>query len=626
MKRILIFIIIVNYAYTQSLPDELFSQFEFEEIDESQLEYLYDLLESPLNLNQCSYDELIQLHFLDVKTVQAILNYRKNKVYFTSVYELQAIQDLDRSKINLLLHFVEVSPIETNIKTVTHQIITLYQSQFEKQLEYTDGTYLGSKHKHLLRYKSTFKNVTLGLLTEKDLGENWFDFNSFHFTYGFKNSKLFLGDFQLSLGQGISYFQGFGFGKSSEVLNTFKKNPTIRVHSSSRESHFMRGFAYEHVLNKWKMTSWYSANHIDGSYDETTKLVTSLQDFGLHRTEGELENKNQILEKQLGAKIGYTKNKVTSSAYFIAKEWDKSLVILEDTLKKSFNLGADYSFTYQNAHLFGEVNYVNQSLSAISAITLNLSNQLAIAMLYRSFSEQHHSWESNAFGEQSTNRNEKGLYTGLQLIPSRKWEFSFYADYFEFPTLSYYTSVRQRGAEYFLELKHESSKRFHVFWRIQYENKLKDITDYIGLKSNHEISHLKLLSQLDYKWQELKFKSRIAVNHVDNQWGYLIFQDMNYKSLESKWGLVLRYMLFDTPNFSSRIYTYEPDVLYAFSVPSFYGQGQKSVIVFKYKFSRNWMFNFKFSQIYFFDNTPIRSGSVNGNKLTEYKLLVKCNF
>lgn len=88
-------------------------------------------------------------------------------------------------------------------------------------------------------------------------------------------------------------------------------------------------------------------------------------------------------------------------------------------------------------------------------------------------------------------------------------------------------------------------------------------------------------------------------------------------------GFNSNFSLFDTPNYSTRIYVYEPYVLYSFSVPAFYGEGQRIVGVLKCKINRQLSLNFKIAQTLYYDNTPIRSGSIKGDKLTDFKILVK---
>ena len=243
------------------------------------------------------------------------------------------------------------------------------------------------------------------------------------------------------MGQGLLQYQGFGFGKSADVLNTFKRSQTLRPHTSTRESHFYRGFAIEQKHQHWKLSSWVSYKAIDGNYNEDSQTVTSLSDVGLHRTESEIENKNQILQKTYGARLNFEKKRFNSSLYFNTHFWDKPLKILDDTLEHSFSLASDYSLTFKNMQLFGELSLAQNTISYLSGATINLSEKLSCALLYRNYSPDYYSWESNAFGEQSTNRNEKGLYSALNLELSKRWNVSFYSDYYFFPEESFYSDL-----------------------------------------------------------------------------------------------------------------------------------------------------------------------------------------
>ena len=59
------------------------------------------------------------------------------------------------------------------------------------------------------------------------------------------------------------------------------------------------------------MSTWFSVNNIDANLDESSNMVSSLQDAGLHRTESEIENKNQLLETLYGARAHLQKNSST---------------------------------------------------------------------------------------------------------------------------------------------------------------------------------------------------------------------------------------------------------------------------------------------------------------------------
>jgi hypothetical protein len=60
---------------------------------------------------------------------------------------------------------------------------------------------------------------------------------------------------------------------------------------------------------------------------------------------------------------------------------------------------------------------------------------------------------------------------------------------------------------------------------------------------------------------------------VGPQHGFLIYQDVVYKAAELPLQITGRFCLFDGDSYDARIYTYENDVLYVYSVPAFYNQG-----------------------------------------------------
>ena len=98
--------------------------------------------------------------------------------------------------------------------------------------------------------------------------------------------------------------------------------------------------------------------------------------------------------------------------------------------------------------------------------------------------------------------------------------------------------------------------------------------------------------------------------------------------MESKWTVKFRYALFETEDYDSRIYAYEPDVLYAFSVPAHYGSGQRYMLVVKYRFHRELSAWLRFSETAYFDRTTIKSGweEIDGNKQTKVKVLLRYKF
>jgi hypothetical protein len=63
----------------------------------------------------------------------------------------------------------------------------------------------------------------------------------------------------------------------------------------------------------------------------------------------------------------------------------------------------------------------------------------------------------------------------------------------------------------------------------------------------------------------------------------LLLQDIVYSFRHFSLTLWLRYCLFNTDAWDSRLYTYENDLLYSFSIPALSGKGTRSYIMAKWE-------------------------------------------
>ena len=68
--------------------------------------------------------------------------------------------------------------------------------------------------------------------------------------------------------------------------------------------------------------------------------------------------------------------------------------------------------------------------------------------------------------------------------------------------------------------------------------------------------------------------------------GFLFFQDLVYTP-KLKFSLYLRYARFRTDGYNSRIYTFENDLLYTFSIPEFHGNGHRVYLNLKWSPASN---------------------------------------
>ena len=110
--------------------------------------------------------------------------------------------------------------------------------------------------------------------------------------------------------------------------------------------------------------------------------------------------------------------------------------------------------------------------------------------------------------------------------------------------------------------------------------------------------------------------------------GFLSFFDFLYRPLMKPFSGVLRLQYFETDSYNARLYAYENDVLYSFSIPVFFDKGYRYYLNLNYdvnKFLTLWM---RWAQIIYSNKLTIGSGldEINGKQKSEIKFQLVMSF
>lgn len=84
----------------------------------------------------------------------------------------------------------------------------------------------------------------------------------------------------------------------------------------------------------------------------------------------------------------------------------------------------------------------------------------------------------------------------------------------------------------------------------------------------------------------------------------------------------IRLQYFETDGYNSRIYAYENDVLYSYSIPAFFDKGFRYYFNLNYDLGKKISFWLRLAQTVYQDKGSVGSGldEINGNRRTELKL------
>jgi len=653
---------------------------EDEEIDYTTLfDDLVFLLNRPLNLNNCTEEDLSSLLLLNEIQINNLLTHIESNGELMTIYELQSINGFDLRTINNILPFVKVSRdfetlsfnLQQILKNGKNDLFVRTQLVLEDQegfssidsaelAENPNSRYLGSRPKLYTRYRFKYgRNISIGFTGEKDSGEEFFkgseqqgyDFMSAHaFIKDFGAVKrLAIGDYQIQLGQGLTMWSGLAFGKSADVMNIKKSAQTIKPYTSVDENLFMRGAAATIAIKQLEFTGFYSKKKIDAniSVADTNSAevveVTSFQQTGLHATPNELEDKDAIGEAVWGGNIAY-KSRRFSTGISIARavysaNLNRSLQEYSQfnfSSDENLNYGLDYSYVVRNINIFGEVSRSkNGGMAYINGAIVSLDPRLAVSVFYRHYDRNFQNLFSNAVGESSRNTNEEGVYIGATSKISGKWKLSAYYDVFEFPWLRYKTDAPSIGSEWLVQLNYRPSKRTEMYWRARRELKGENasgISKGINYLVERQRTYLRYHASFNVS-DAVKLRSRVEVSEYvlgpnEPEKGFLLYQDVSYKMSELPLTLSCRFALFETDTYNARIYAYESDVLYAFSVPAYYYRGARTYLVARIKLLKNIDIWLRYAQTYYDNRSAISSGlfEIQGNVKSEVKAQIRAKF
>ncbi|WP_394992239.1 helix-hairpin-helix domain-containing protein [Emticicia sp.] len=620
-------------------------------------ESLYQLYQNPLDLNVASAEELASIYVLSQLQINNILEHRQKNGDFLSIYELQAVPNFDVETINRLLPFVEVrynfsiNDLKNRLTNATEHYLVLRSDQvLEKSKGFEDGKYLGSPQRIYARYRLSHpKDFQVGFIIEKDAGEkNYLDYYTFHFQLRNKGhlKNLVLGDYQAQFGQGLICSAGFALGKGSEAIATTRRsNLGIRPYGSLLEGGYFRGAAATYQLGKIDLTAFYSYTKRDANVDEIDgereDYFSSILTGGYHRTEAELARKNQISEQNIGVNATFQLKNGQIGATILNTQFDAILQRtpylynkFEFSGKHNLVVGTNFTYTWQNINFFGEAAHSSSGgVGAIGGFIASLSRQVEWAVNIRSYDKNFHSFYANAFGENSRTINEKGIYMGLKFTPMKGLIFSAFYDRFQFPWLKYLVDSPSIGFDYLLRMTYQPNKKMLFYTQYHEEHKGKNLPNNMTV-SDVVVNTLRQSVLVNFEYsinRTFKSQTRVQMNTFryasrSTSKGYVIMQDIegSVKRLQLKG----RIAFFSTDDYDSRIYAYENDVLYAVSLPAYYGKGFRTYLIARYGINRNLDLWVRFARTQLNNVTSIGSGTdqINAPHKSDLKAQVRYRF
>ncbi|HKZ65921.1 MAG TPA: hypothetical protein VJ111_06190, partial [Chitinophagaceae bacterium] len=518
--------------------------------------------------------------------------------------------------------------------------------------------YLGGPQRLFFRYRYTYKNLLqFGLLGDKDAGEQFFkgtqkkgfDFYSFHLfarKIGIIQS-LAIGDFTVNMGQGLVQWQSLAFKKSVDVMGVKRQSATLRPYNSAGEFNFNRGIGITIKKEKIEATVFASVRQLSANFVADTvnseDYISSFQMSGYHRTTAEIADKNSLRQRSIGGNIKYIRNRwhvgINGVHYNFSmpiQKRDEPYNLFAINGKSWSNISVDYSYTYKNFHFFGEAAAdKNLSKAFLNGILISVDPRVDISVVQRAIAKSYQAVNGNSFTENTYPANENGVYAGITIRPAAAWRLDAYGDMYKFPWLKYQVDAPSYGRDFLAQLTYTPNKQVEVYSRFRNESKHLNQADNITT-TNYLVQVPKQNWRLQTSFKinpTFAFRNRIEMiwynkKEENNETGFLVFADLIYKPVIKPVSGILRLQYFETDGYNSRLYAYENDVLYNYSIPVFFDKGYRYYLTLNYDLSKKTSFWLRWAQTIYQDKNTIGSGldEIAGNKKAEIKLQARYLF
>ena len=557
-------LLIVNFSLDDLILDIYNAATEIGEVDFEQLQNdLYAIHESPIDLNHTSEEELSQLYFLSPQQIDDILLYADTHP-FESLYELRMIHSLTDYEIRDLLPFVRVSERAPDHKLYAREIFSSAHHEVLARVDARniENTKAGDPMFVQGRYRFDYRRrVVFGAQLQRPISGlaedlRWGSYLQLRDVAPHLHTVVG-GNFQAGFGQGLVVAPVFHSGKSMYVTSICQQREALRYYGSA-DGEGLHGAG---ATMRWEwgkktrldVSALYSLNHAN---DSTWHHVVGANLTLRHKR---LEVQLSGIENIWSDSIHPYRNAKYNRHYFRGSNQAVT--------------GASVRYNYGWFDAFAEV-AVSQNkewgVGILAGSRFYPTSGVSLIALYRYYSPWFDNPLGYAFSETSRINDENGGYIGFEVTMLKNWKFSGYGDVFYFSGYKYglgndTSTVGYDAVADVAYIRHD--------WRLNLRARARKK----GTSSTYSARAM-------FDWQRGGWTLRTTAdaNYVTS-YGVSLAQDIGYAFTAVPLSLKIRLQGFDAREWVNRIYLYEHDVLYAFSIPATYGLGGRFYLMLRWQ-------------------------------------------
>lgn len=658
-------------------------QYEEESVPDDVVEQLNELIDSPINLNDTSNSVLSVLPFLTDYHRQAIRAYIAQYGEMVSLSELYMLNGFDSTTIKLLMPFVTVAPVDNESPLTFKDVINHGHSNLRFGAKtvrplsrgYNEEKYAGGPYRSYFRYSFKFHDrISFQFSGDIDAGEAFrfvsaansgggvgqygFDYYSYHLMFNRFGivKRAIVGKYNLHFGQGVTLWSGSAPWMSGNT--PFRRfGQGIAPASAFCEYGYLRGAAVtlDIVPKRLETTLFFSNVNRDATLSARDTSLTdelffqSFYSSGYHRTSTELAKRGMLGETLFGAHMQYNGNNLQVGMTAVDTRLESEIVPAEYVYnafafngKDIFNYGVDVTYRYRRMSFFLETaissrrSRLQSDLLPVAGVGgfhfhLNADNAFSAAFHYGSPTFQN--LHSNVIGQSGSAQNEEGVMFFCRTRLPGFVEINAMADFFKFPSMRYRIYSPSIGADYRLRISKPIARNLMLLCQYRYRSSQRNSD--AQLYAVEDIVRNQLQFSLDYDVASWRLVSKVVYssfecsdhNALD---GFLMSQDIVYRLATSRRPLSIgtRLALFDIEGYDARIYSYESDLMYEFSVPMFTGRGVRLYALCRWEPTSSFSVAAKYAVTFYPDKESIGSAYelIEGNCRHEFKVQMRLKF
>ena len=554
---------ILEDIYSQVTEEGVESIYEdFETLAED----LLAKMQTPISLNSDDYNALLELPMLSEEQVSAIL-LKARDIPYHSLYELQLVRGLKDYEIRNLLPFVMVGEPQHQpfywrdlADYGRHDMSLRTDVRNIEAYSGTDPVYIQAKYGYNYR-----RQVEAGITLRRPAAGEWKDlqYGGYVQLSNIGTIKRIVGGcYQAQFGQGLVTNHFFHTGKSSRVMQTGNEKEGLSKVSGAGSERYQGIGATVEAGKHTDVSAWYSVDN------------------------------NKVWHHAIGANVSMNFRNVHVGVTVMEHLYSDSLPVRNAYYNHAYFRGkhqcvisADVKYTWRWMQLFAEIAAAENSqwgAGGIGGVRLTPLPDLGLVALYRYYSPMFDNRYGYAFCEGSRLGDEQGGYAGVEYKGWRRWRLSAYGDVFHFNGPKY--GIRESGTMGYEVLGQAEHIGSHYSALLSLRSRTK------GGQRTHRAR-----AEFNYTLGGWRFRTRADASLVHGTnasqpltYGVSAIQDIEYHLSNIPMVIQMRLQGFDVQNWANRIYTYENDVLYAFSIPATYGLGGRWYVNMRYAINKQW--------------------------------------